>query len=122
MSFPSYNDHYSNGEQKDRFSDSAHLTPSAPPPYVNGEEVKPHPYRSCFDPRGWSRQRLIFAGVGLIIVIVVIVVTPVIVNKANKYPAYLPLNYTLADTYSGSSFFDDFDYFVGYDPSQGFVQ
>ncbi|RMZ92432.1 hypothetical protein DV736_g342, partial [Chaetothyriales sp. CBS 134916] len=40
---------------------------------------------------------------------------------ANRYPDYSQLNYSLAETYQGETFFDSFNYFYGYDPAQGFV-
>lgn len=45
----------------------------------------------------------------------------VVGTKLNSYPDYSALNYTLQDTYSGTNFFDNFDYFTGYDPTSGFV-
>lgn len=42
-------------------------------------------------------------------------------SKANTYPKYSPLSYSLTDTYAGISFFDNFDYFSGVDPAGGFV-
>jgi len=41
--------------------------------------------------------------------------------RRNRYPSYTKLTYSIQDTYSGTSFFDNFDYFTGYDPSSGFV-
>lgn len=51
----------------------------------------------------------------------VIIVAAVLGTRANRYPDYNRLNYQLKDNYSGVNFFDQFDYFTGYDPSQGFV-
>ncbi|KAH8908425.1 glycoside hydrolase family 16 protein [Coniochaeta sp. PMI_546] len=42
-------------------------------------------------------------------------------NRENAYPDYTKLNYTLLETYSGESFFDNFNYYIGYDPAHGFV-
>ncbi len=47
--------------------------------------------------------------------------TAVLGTRANRYPDYNRLNYQLKDSYSGVNFFDRFDYFTGYDLSQGFV-
>ncbi|KAH8805932.1 glycoside hydrolase family 16 protein [Xylogone sp. PMI_703] len=74
-----------------------------------------------WDVRQWSRRRLIIAGVVIVILIIVIIVAAVEGTKKSKYPNYSPLTYTLKDTFSGTSFFDNFDYFTGYDPTFGFV-
>jgi hypothetical protein len=58
----------------------------------------------------------------LLIVLVIVIVVAVVVSRDNRYPDYSKLNYNLVDTYSGTSFFDNFNYFTGYDPAQGFVQ
>lgn len=54
---------------------------------------------------------MIIGGVAVAIIIIVIVV-PVEVEKANAYPDYTALNYTLADTYEGEDFFSYFNYFT----------
>ena len=122
MSFAPLDERYGGRAQKNRFSDTVRLTNAAPPPYAFNEDLKSAPARSRFDPRGWSKRAWIIAAVGFIILIIIIVVAAVVASKNNKYPAYAKLNYSLSDTYSGTGFFDNFDYFVGYDPSQGFVQ
>jgi hypothetical protein len=61
-------------------------------------------------------------GAALIIALIIIIAVVVVVSRANRYPDYSRLNYNLVDTYSGTSFFDNFNYFTGYDPAQGFVQ
>lgn len=78
--------------------------------------------RSRFDPRGWRLRTKILAGIGVVVLIIVIIVASVLGTRANRYPDYSKLDYTLEDTYQGTSFFDDFNYFTGYDPAQGFVQ
>lgn len=60
--------------------------------------------------------------VGLVAVVIVVLVVALVVSRANRYPDYPRLSYSLVDTYSGTSFFDNFNYFTGYDPAQGFVQ
>ncbi|KAI0865754.1 concanavalin A-like lectin/glucanase domain-containing protein [Xylaria cubensis] len=72
-------------------------------------------------PRYWRTRTWVIVGVIAAIILIIIIVVPVEVTKANRYPNYSKLDYTLADEYSGSTFFDNFDYFVGYDPAQGFV-
>lgn len=73
----------------------------------------------------------------VIIIIIIVVAAVVSSNKNNKYPDYTKLNYKIADTCAyihyegrelllicvddGESFFDNFDYFTGYDPASGLV-
>ncbi|QSZ33755.1 hypothetical protein DSL72_005326 [Monilinia vaccinii-corymbosi] len=75
-----------------------------------------------WDVRAWSKKKLAIAGAGLIVLITVVVVVPVRVLKNRPYPNYSKLKYSLKDTYSGTDFFDNFDYFDAPDPSGGFVQ
>jgi hypothetical protein len=77
---------------------------------------------SRWDPRGWSLKKKIFLAAGVVVVIVAVVVGSVLGVRANRYPNYSKLNYTLKDNFSGSSFFDNFEYFTGADPTHGFVQ
>lgn len=41
--------------------------------------------------------------------------------KANRYPDYSALNYSLKDSYEGENFFDNFWYWSDADPTSGFV-
>ncbi|KAL7625149.1 hypothetical protein AAE478_004364 [Parahypoxylon ruwenzoriense] len=104
---------------------------SGPPPhysqYSTERQLPPRDnmsyeqHQPWWNPRYWRKRTwAIFAAI-LVIIIIVAVVTPVEVAKANRYPNYTKLDYTLADEYTGTTFFDKFDYFVGYDPAQGFV-
>lgn len=98
--------------------------------------------RPWWDLRGWSKKALVALGLGVsIIIAIIIAVTVVEEDKKNAYPDYSQLNYSLVDncrfakfcissaqlpqtdfaTVSGTSFFDNFDYFTGYDPADGFV-
>lgn len=74
-----------------------------------------------YNPRGWSVCKKVAAVAIILVIIVVVIVVTVEGVKANRYPNYKPLNYTLADTFEGTSFFDNFDYFSGQDPTDGFV-
>lgn len=76
---------------------------------------------SAWDPRGWSLVKKAAVGAGAVVVIVAIVVGAVLGVRANRYPSYTSLDYSLVDTYSGSDFFDNF-YYATSDPSGGFVQ
>ncbi|KAJ2970491.1 hypothetical protein NUW58_g9679 [Xylaria curta] len=78
-------------------------------------------YQPWWKPKYWRKRTWAIVGVIVAIIIVIVVVVPVKVAEANRYPNYSKLNYALADEYSGSTFFDKFNYFVGYDPAQGFV-
>ncbi|POR36733.1 Uncharacterized protein TPAR_03033 [Tolypocladium paradoxum] len=74
-----------------------------------------------WNPRYWRKR--VWAGVAIVIVIVIVIAAAVGVSQAKKnaYPDYSPLSYSLADTYGGESFFDQFNYFTGYDKTHGFV-
>lgn len=78
--------------------------------------------RSKWDPRGWGLKTKLAVAAAVVVAIIVIVVGSVEGTKANRYPNYSKLNYSLKDTYSGTGFFDQFNYFSGYDPADGFVQ
>ncbi|KAI0872886.1 concanavalin A-like lectin/glucanase domain-containing protein [Hypoxylon argillaceum] len=72
-------------------------------------------------PRYWRKRTWAIVGVVVAVIIVIVIVVPVEVAQANRYPNYSTLDYSLVDEYSGTTFFDKFDYFTGYDPAQGFV-
>jgi len=90
-----------------------------------------------WNPRYWRKS--IWAGVILsfAVVLIIIIAVSVMKVKENRYPDYSPLSYSLADTCKftshspttstndnpdgGENFFDQFNYFTGYDPTQGFV-
>ncbi|RCI16468.1 hypothetical protein L249_2085 [Ophiocordyceps polyrhachis-furcata BCC 54312] len=76
-----------------------------------------------WEPRFW-RKRVWAAVAGVVVVVVVVaVVVAVAVSLSGhgSYPDYKPLTYALRDTYEGETFFDQFNYFTGYDPAKGFV-
>lgn len=64
--------------------------------------------------RGWSRRRRIIVGASVAILVIIIIGVGVGFTERikNAYPNYSRLNYTLADDYSGTDFFDKFDYFT----------
>lgn len=74
-----------------------------------------------WNPRYWRKR--VWAAIIIVIIVIVIIIVAVAVGKARKniYPDYTPLSYSLKDTYGGESFFDQFNYFTGYDPTEGFV-
>jgi hypothetical protein len=101
---------------------SAPQTTPQPPRYSEVFGSKPVMERPWYNPLGWSgRKKLIIAGC-VVVVIVAVIVGAVEGVKANAYPNYSQLNYTLVDTFSGSSFFDNFEYYTSTDPSNGWVQ
>ncbi|KID87651.1 glycoside hydrolase family 16 [Metarhizium guizhouense ARSEF 977] len=77
--------------------------------------------RPWWNPRYWTRKIWIAVVAVVVIVVVVIIAVAVTVTKKNAYPDYSPLTYNLQDTYGGQSFFDQFNYFTGYDPAHGLV-
>ncbi|KAF2680777.1 glycoside hydrolase family 16 protein [Lentithecium fluviatile CBS 122367] len=76
---------------------------------------------SALNPRSWTRRTWLIAGSVGLGVIIAAVAGGVLGARANAYPNYYKIDYTLQDTYAGDTFFDNFDYFTGYDPSHGFV-
>lgn len=70
----------------------------------------------------WSKKVLIGAIAAAVVIIAAIIIGAVLGTRKSAYPDYSKLTYTLVDEYSGTDFFDNFDYFTGYDPSSGFVQ
>ncbi|KAH8702005.1 putative endo-1,3(4)-beta-glucanase [Talaromyces proteolyticus] len=76
---------------------------------------------SRFNPLGWRRRTQIIAGVAVVVVIIAVIVGAYEGWKANRYPDYSALNYSLKDTYSGEKFFDNFYYWSAADPTAGFV-
>jgi hypothetical protein len=123
------------------FSDTAHLTNDRPPTYHSehyGHESARYSraaptYTSGFygkkdrnlskrNPKNWTRRCWVIVAVPLLILLIIVIVVAVVVSRDNRYPDYSKLNYNLVNTYSGTSFFDNFNYFTGYDPAQGFVQ
>lgn len=81
--------------------------------------------RSRANPKTWSVKVWFLLGFVAIGVIVGATVGGVLGARAraraNAYPNYSKITYKLQDTYSGPSFFSNFDYFTGYDPTHGFV-
>lgn len=97
-------------------------TPIAPAvPVSSKTEEQQSPARAWYDPQGWSLRRRVILGVAALILIVVIIVGTVEGVRANRYPDYTPLNYHLVDSYEGTSFFDQFNYFTDEDPTDGSV-
>ncbi|CAD6453530.1 5834f7c0-8a9b-486d-a0c8-bd864eff9080 [Sclerotinia trifoliorum] len=94
--------------------------PRGPPPEYELDDPSSLAPR-WLDVRAWSKKRWVIVGVGLVVLIIIVVVIAVEVSKKNTYPNYSQLSYSLKDTYSGTDFFDNFDYFNTYDPSAGFV-
>lgn len=110
----------------------------APPGYKVDRQDTLNP--SPWNVRHWSWKKWAGLLAAILIIIIIVVVAVVEVDKKNKYPNYSALTYTLADTCSlasynlfcrfandllksdsGTNFFDNFDYFTGFDPSSGFV-
>jgi hypothetical protein len=73
------------------------------------------------NPRNWSKKCWGILTATVVILLIIVVTVAVAVSRANRYPTYSQLSYSVKDTYSGTGFFDNFDYFTGYDPAQGFV-
>lgn len=98
-----------------------------PPPYASGVNA---PYGapgqtasrfSRFDPRGWRTRTQAIVGGTVVVVLIAIIVGAYEGVKANRYPNYSQLSYSLKDTYEGENFFDNFWYWSDADPTDGFV-
>ncbi|KAI2680104.1 CAZyme family GH16 [Penicillium roqueforti] len=77
--------------------------------------------RPWYNPLGWSLLvKLLVSTAAIVIILLVAILVPYQI-VSNRYPNYIPLNYTLADTYSGPNFFEQFTYFTDEDPTKGFV-
>lgn len=74
-----------------------------------------------YNPRGWTTRTRIIVAIVAVVVLIAIIVGAYEGVKLNRYPDYSPLNYSLKDTFQGANFFDNFDYFTGADPAEGFV-
>lgn len=79
---------------------------------------------SQWSPRSWTKRTkiVVAAAIVAVVVIVAVIVGAVLGTRNNKsYPGYSQLTYSLKDDYSGSNFFDNFDFFNQADPTNGFV-
>ncbi|KAH8166553.1 hypothetical protein CIB48_g1705 [Xylaria polymorpha] len=108
-----------------RDNGSIEPTTRSPSHYQTGHRSRPTmgyaDTQPWWKPRFWRKRTWVIVGVIFAIILIIVIVVPVKVTEANRYPNYSKLDYALADEYSGSTFFDQFDYFIGYDPAQGFV-
>ncbi|CAG8919436.1 unnamed protein product [Penicillium salamii] len=92
----------------------------SPTPIANTTTRAEAPRRiPWYNPRTWPLYMKVHLPI-FIVVILLVTVVPIEVIK-NRYPKYIPLKYTLLDEYSGSTFFDQFNYFTEEDPTKGFV-
>ena len=89
-----------------------------PPAYEYPYQPRPGPRKYA----GLTKRQWLYTVVGAVIVLIIIIAVAVVVTKKNAYPNYSQLSYRLQDTYAGTGFFDNFNYFTGYDPAQGLVQ
>lgn len=78
---------------------------------MGSEAVVPHGLLAIL--KRWNKKTWIIVGSATTIILIIIIAVSVTeVEKANAYPDYSAINYTLVDTYSGEDFFDNFDYFT----------
>lgn len=82
------------------------LLSGSPPDYYSSErQIPPPPRRNMtqqpsapwWNPRYWRKRTWAIAVTIFIIILVIVIVVPVEVVKANRYPDYTALNYSLAD-------------------------
>ncbi|KAF2086575.1 glycoside hydrolase family 16 protein [Saccharata proteae CBS 121410] len=76
---------------------------------------------SKWNPKNWGLKTKIGVGLAVAVAIVVIVVGAYYGTRNEEYPDYSRLNYTLTKEYSGTNFFDDFEFYTATDPTHGFV-
>ncbi|KAL8348728.1 hypothetical protein RB601_002297 [Gaeumannomyces tritici] len=104
---------------------------AAAPPALRSGEMSwfYNPGLGTKGPRAWKKRTWgLLAGV-VVLIVVIAVAVPMLQQQAelerrawfNTYPDYARLNYSLSDNYSGAKFFDNFNYFTGYDPTGGHV-
>ncbi|KJZ70750.1 hypothetical protein HIM_09883 [Hirsutella minnesotensis 3608] len=74
-----------------------------------------------WNPRYWRKRAWAGLVVGVAVIAIVIAAVGVTLARKNAYPDYTAVAYALRDTYGGENFFDQFNYFTGFDPAQGFV-
>lgn len=77
-----------------RSAEDVDLMNDDPPSYRNGAPSK----ESWWHPRRWSPRLRLAAVIGAVLLLVVVVVAAIIASRANRYPRYKKLNYSLQDT------------------------
>jgi hypothetical protein len=109
-------------EYPDRYNSAASRTPDLEnkTPIASTSQPAHDAKRTWYNPRNWSLRNKLIASAAAIIILVAVIVVPIEVMQ-NRYPNYTPIKYTLADSYSGPNFFDQFTYFTEEDPTNGFV-
>jgi hypothetical protein len=87
------------------------------------EKATQTPTKPRWNPKTWTKKTQIIVGVtaAAIVIIVAVVAGAVLGTRRSTYPDYSQLTYSLQDTYSGTGFFDDFNFFNAADPANGFV-
>lgn len=94
--------------------------PGSPPEYKLDRDGSLAP--RWYEFRYWSKKKWIMIGVAFVLILVIVIAASVVATRrGGSYPDYTRLNYRLAETYSGQDFFQNFNYFTGFDPTQGFV-
>ncbi|KAF4580293.1 glycoside hydrolase family 16 [Ophiocordyceps camponoti-floridani] len=100
-----------------------HKSGGLPPQYEDMDfgESRTTKTAAWWKPRYWRKRTwAIVAGV-FIVIIAVVVAVAVALSGLTNYPDYKAVSYALRDTYEGENFFDQFNYFTGWDPTKGFV-
>lgn len=87
-------------------------------------KVTVYPTYSWRNPLHWPLWAKLALSTSIILIAIVIGVAVGVTqaHKANAYPDYSYLQYSLQDAYQGENFFDNFDYFTEPDPTYGFVR
>ncbi|KAI9744184.1 MAG: hypothetical protein M1818_002336 [Claussenomyces sp. TS43310] len=110
--------HAASSPWKAQADDSTQMIGATTPQYKeNGFRNSGAPW---YNVASWSKKKIGLVAAAIVVILVIVIVVPIETTK-NKYPDYSALTYNLNSTFSGTSFFDNFDYFTGYDPTAGFV-
>jgi hypothetical protein len=116
-------------------SRAVHASPALP------EREDTRPRNGRLNPKSRSRRtrRIVGISAAIIAVLVAAIIGGIYGARANAYPNYYRINYAPKDTCksiqqfqlaqplsslfadTGATFFDNFDYFTGHDPTHGFV-
>ncbi|KAM0435400.1 hypothetical protein ACHAPT_003494, partial [Fusarium lateritium] len=82
-----------------------------------GQDIRrASPKMPWWNPRYWRKRVWAVVVAAVLIILAIIIAVAVTQVKKNEYPDYTTVSYSLKDTFEGESFFDEFNYFTGYDP------
>ncbi|XMA09820.1 hypothetical protein WAI453_002611 [Rhynchosporium graminicola] len=75
-----------------------------------------------WDLKSWGKKAWMILVGSVVVVLIIVIAVAVTVSRYNRYPNYSTQSYSLSETFAGESFFSqNFDYYTGYDPTNGHV-